>query len=193
MKYNLLALLLFANIVSAQIPPAAPERTLVLTHIAVIDATGSPVKPDMSVIIRNDRIVMIGGTAKLSMPDDAEIVDGTEMHEAGVQFMAGTDSANTFTLPGFALHEELELLVEAGFTPMEAIQAATLNPAKYLGREKELGTIESGKLADLVLLDANPLVDIRNSQKIRAVVVNGRYLSRADLDSMLSRAEAAAK
>jgi len=112
---------------------------------------------------------------------------------AGVQFMAGTDSANTFTLPGFALHEELELLVEAGFTPMEAIQAATLNPAKYLGREKELGTIESGKLADLLLLDANPLVDIRNSQKIRAVVVNGRYLSRADLDSMLSRAEAAAK
>ena len=477
MKYNLLALLLFANIVSAQIPPAAPERTLVLTHIAVIDATGSPVKPDMSVIIRNHKIVMIGGTAKLSVPDDAEIVDGTDkflipglwdthvhtgaqetylplyiangitgvrdmggdldeatgelstryvqlrlwreqiergrllgprivmagflidgfkwpgnvvamnaiegreavtvlsamgvdfikvksflsrdayfavadeaqrrniglaghvpdavrvaeasdagqksiehltgvslgcssseqqwmdekakaftardrvayelaesraadtfdenvaaglfakfvkngtwqvptlvelrnnvrgnpvsasaektvgtdsrwrylpasvrekwnkdrdalgssagerlfaneilltkkMHEAGVQFMAGTDSANTFTLPGFALHEELELLVEAGFTPMEAIQAATLNPAKYLGREKELGTIESGKLADLVLLDANPLVDIRNSQKIRAVVVNGRYLSRADLDSMLSRAEAAAK
>jgi imidazolonepropionase-like amidohydrolase len=76
---------------------------------------------------------------------------------------------------------------------MEAIQAATLNPAKYLGREKELGTIESGKLADLVLLDANPLVDIRNSQKIRAVVVNGRYLRRADLDSMLSHAETAAK
>jgi imidazolonepropionase-like amidohydrolase len=147
----------------------------------------------MSVIIRNDRIVMIGGTAKLSMPDDAEIVDGTEMHEAGVQFMAGTDSANTFTLPGFALHEELELLVEAGFTPMEAMQAATLNPAKYLGREKEPGTIESGKLADLVLLDANPLVDIRNSQEIRTVVVNGRYLSRAALDSMLSRAEAVAK
>ena len=122
-----------------------------------------------------------------------EILLTKKMHEAGVQFMAGTDSANTFTLPGFALHEELELLVEAGFTPMEAIQAATLNPAKYLGREKELGTIESGKLADLVLLDANPLVDIRNSQKIRAVVVNGRYLSRADLDSMRSRAEAAAK
>jgi len=78
MKYNLLALLLFANIVSAQIPPAAPERTLVLTHIAVIDATGSPVKSDMSVIIRNHKIVMIGGTAKLSVPDDAEIVDGTD-------------------------------------------------------------------------------------------------------------------
>jgi imidazolonepropionase-like amidohydrolase len=122
-----------------------------------------------------------------------EILLTKKMHEAGVQFMAGTDSANTFTLPGFALHEELQLLVEAGFTPMEAIQAATLNPARYLGREKELGTIESGKLADLVLLDANPLVDIKNSQRIRAVVVNGHYLSRADLDSMLSRAEVAAK
>jgi urease alpha subunit len=78
MKYNLLALLLFANIVSAQTPPAARERTLVLTHIAVIDATGSQVKAGMSVIIRNHKIVMIGGTAKLSMPDDAEIVDGTD-------------------------------------------------------------------------------------------------------------------
>src|ERR1700757_2935078 len=77
MKYNLLALLLFGNIASAQTPPAAPERTLVLTHVAVIDATGSPIKPDMSVVIRNHKIVMIGVTAKLSMPDDAEIVDGT--------------------------------------------------------------------------------------------------------------------
>jgi imidazolonepropionase-like amidohydrolase len=81
--------------------------------------------------------------------------------------------------------------VAAGFTPMEALQTATLNPAKFLGME-DLGTIEKGKLADLVLLDANPLDDIRNTQKIAAVFVNGRYLSRAELDKMLAGVEAAA-
>src|ERR1700688_2574153 len=80
-----------------------------------------------------------------------------------------------------------------GFTPMEALQTATLNPARFLGMEDKLGTIEKGKLADLVLLDANPLDDIRNTQKIAAVIVNGRYLSRGDLDKLLVGVEAAAK
>jgi imidazolonepropionase-like amidohydrolase len=68
-----------------------------------------------------------------------------------------------------------------------------LNPARYLGREKDLGTIETGKLADLVLLDANPLDDISNTQKIRAVIMNGRYLNRETLDAMLAGVQAAAK
>ncbi len=76
---------------------------------------------------------------------------------------------------------------------MEALQTATLNPARYLGKEKDLGTIETGKLADLVLLDANPLDDISNTRKIRAVVVDGRYLNRETLDAMLASAQAAAK
>jgi imidazolonepropionase-like amidohydrolase len=76
---------------------------------------------------------------------------------------------------------------------MEALQTATLNPAKFLGMDDRLGTIEKGKLADLVLLDANPLDDIRNTQKIAAVVVNGRYLSRADLDEMLAGVEATSR
>jgi imidazolonepropionase-like amidohydrolase len=76
---------------------------------------------------------------------------------------------------------------------MEALQTATLNPAKFLGMEDRLGTIEKGKLADLVLLDANPLDDIRNTQKIAAVIVNGRYLSRHDLDQMLAGVEKAAR
>jgi imidazolonepropionase-like amidohydrolase len=76
---------------------------------------------------------------------------------------------------------------------MEALQTATLNPAKFLGMDDRLGTIEKGKLADLVLLDANPLDDIRNTQKIAAVIANGRYFSRADLDKMLAGAEAAAR
>jgi imidazolonepropionase-like amidohydrolase len=116
-----------------------------------------------------------------------------EMHKSGVLFLAGTDAPNPSILPGFALHDELKLLVSAGFSPMEAIQAATLNPARYLGREKELGTIETGKLADLVLLDANPLDDISNTQKIRAVIVDGRYLNRETLDTMLAGVQAAAK
>jgi imidazolonepropionase-like amidohydrolase len=115
------------------------------------------------------------------------------MHRSGVLLMAGTDSPNPSILPGFSLHEELKLLVSAGFTPMEALQAATLNPARYLGKEKDLGTVETGKLADLVLLDANPLDDISNTQKIRAVIVNGRYLDRDKLDAMLTAVQAAAQ
>jgi imidazolonepropionase-like amidohydrolase len=95
--------------------------------------------------------------------------------------------------PGFSLHEELEWFVKAGLTPIEALQTATLNPARYLGKEKELGTVERGKLADLVLLDANPLEDIRNTQRIAAVMANGRYMDKTELQKMLSELEAAAK
>ena len=116
------------------------------------------------------------------------------MRRAGVKIMVETDANGGFPslIPGISLHEELRLFVEAGFTPMEALQAVTLNPARFLGKEKELGTIERGKLADLVLLDANPLEDIRNTQKINAVVLNGRLLDRKALDKLLAQAEAAA-
>jgi imidazolonepropionase-like amidohydrolase len=80
----------------------------------------------------------------------------------------------------------LQRFVAAGFTPMEALQTATLNPAKFLGMDDRLGTIKKDRIADLVLLNANPLDDISNTQKIAAVIVNGRYLSRADLDKMLA-------
>jgi hypothetical protein len=112
-----------------------------------------------------------------------------EMHRAGVQFLAGTD-ANGWNpvYPGFGLHQELALLVESGLTPMEALQSATRNPAMYFGRLDAMGTIEKGKSADLVLLDADPLADIHNTQKIAAVVMRGRYYSRADLDKLLAGA-----
>jgi imidazolonepropionase-like amidohydrolase len=116
------------------------------------------------------------------------------MHRAGVPLMAGTDTAaGVYVIPGFSLHQELELFVKAGLTPMEALQTATLNPAKFLGRTQDFGTVETGKLADLVLLDASPLDDIRNTQKISGVVLGGRYFSRADLDSILKTVEAAAR
>lgn len=114
------------------------------------------------------------------------------MHRAGVKFMAGTDVGNPYIYPGFSLHEELALFIEAGFTPMEALQTATRNPAKFLGMLDSLGTIEKRKFADLVLLEANPLENISNTQRINAVVVNGRYLSKATLRGLLDEAEAAA-
>jgi imidazolonepropionase-like amidohydrolase len=115
------------------------------------------------------------------------------MHRAGVPFLAGTDTpSGVYIFPGFSLHEELQRFVAAGFTPLAALQTATLNPAKFLGKETELGTVEKGKLADLVLLDRNPLDNIANTQKIAAVIVNGRYLSRAELDKMLAGVVAAA-
>lgn len=114
------------------------------------------------------------------------------MHTAGVPFMAGTDLSGAFVFPGFSLHHELELLVQAGFTPMEALQTATRNPAVFLGELNSQGTIEKGKLANLVLLDSNPLVDIRNTGTINAVLLNGRFFSREDLNNLLRGAAAAA-
>lgn len=115
------------------------------------------------------------------------------MQRAGVGILAGTDMGNPYVFPGFSLHDELELMVEAGLTPMQALQTATLNPARYLGKEEQLGTIGVGKLADLVLLDANPLVDIRNTKQINAVVVAGKLLDRAQRQAMLAQVEAVVK
>jgi imidazolonepropionase-like amidohydrolase len=111
------------------------------------------------------------------------------MRRAGVLLLAGTDTGNPFCFPGFSLHDELALLVNAGLTPTESLRAATLNPAQFLGLDQTLGTIERGKLADLVLLDANPLEDIRNTQRIDAVIMNGRFHDRKALDKMLAQAQ----
>jgi imidazolonepropionase-like amidohydrolase len=115
-----------------------------------------------------------------------------QMNRSGVTLVAGSDIAGP-RIPGFSLHDELVLLVEAGLTPMQALQAATFTPAKVLSKAKDLGSIETGKLADLVLLDGNPLDDIRNTQRIRAVIVNGKLLDRATLDRLLAEAESAAQ
>jgi imidazolonepropionase-like amidohydrolase len=127
-------------------------------------------------------------TRRRFVEKELEVVNA--MHRAGIPFLAGTDTPpGVYIFPGFSLHEELQRFVAAGFTPLEALQTATLNPAKFLGKENDLGTIETGKLADMVLLDANPLDDIRNTQKIAGVIANGRYFSQADLDRMLAEVE----
>jgi hypothetical protein len=105
--------------------------------------------------------------------------------DQGVLVLAGTDVNNPFCVPGFGLQQELINLRNAGLSNLQVLQTATINPAKFLYKEKELGTVTGGKFADLLVLDDNPLEDIRNTQKINAVVVNGFYLSHEDLKRML--------
>ena len=114
------------------------------------------------------------------------------MHRAGVKMLAATDALVWYVFPGFSLHDELELFVKAGLNPMEALQTATRNPAIYLGLIDMVGTVEMGKKADLVLLEANPLENISNTKRISAVIVGGRLIPRVSLDKMLMDAEAAA-
>jgi len=114
-----------------------------------------------------------------------------KMHAAGIQFIAGTDApAGVDLLPGISLHLELQRFVAAGFTPLEALQTATVNPAKFLGKTAEFGTVEQGKMADLVLLKANPLVDIANTRTVVGVVADGRYLSQEDLEALRAKLRA---
>jgi hypothetical protein len=116
-----------------------------------------------------------------------------ELRDAGVRLLAGTDMPLAFMYPGFSLHDELELLVRSGLTPLEALRAATYNPAEYLGALDSLGTVGQGKLADLVLLDADPLLDIRNTRRISTVIANGRLFDRAARAGLLSHVETALK
>jgi imidazolonepropionase-like amidohydrolase len=113
------------------------------------------------------------------------------LHQVGTPMLAGTDASPRSNvkeqLLESALHKELALLVEAGFTPLEALQAATWNVAKFFNATDSLGTIAPGKVADCVLLDANPLADIRNTRTIRAIVANGRYFDHAALDTLIQR------
>jgi imidazolonepropionase-like amidohydrolase len=99
------------------------------------------------------------------------------LHRAGIPIIAGTDQ----TVPGHSLHREIELYAEAGFTPMEAIQAATVVPARVMGLDKEVGTIEAGKRADLIIVNGNPLEDIHNSRRVEYVITDGVMFNAAEL------------
>jgi imidazolonepropionase-like amidohydrolase len=115
-----------------------------------------------------------------------------ELHHAGIPLLVGSDSLDAFVIPGESLHRELGELVRAGLTPAEALSAATSGAATFLGREHDLGTVETGKIADLVLLDGSPLESIANTQRVNAVVRAGVYLDRGELDKLLTQAKAAA-
>ena len=106
---------------------------------------------------------------------DLEIVGA--LHRAGIPIVAGTDQS----VPGYSLHREIELYNQAGFTPMEAIQAATIASARAMGVEKDSGTIEKGKRGDLILINGNPLEDIHNTRNVEYVITNGTMYHTAEL------------
>jgi hypothetical protein len=108
------------------------------------------------------------------------------MQRNRVDLLTGTDTGDPYVIPGAALHDELALLVDAGLSPAEALRAATSNAARYFNLQLTHGTVERGKIADLVILDSNPLVDIRNTRRIHAVMVRGKLLDRKRLNKMLA-------
>lgn len=112
-----------------------------------------------------------------------------QAHAAGVRIVAGTDAGDTYVFPGFAIHDELAELVRAGLAPMDALRSATIDAALFSGKAPDYGSIEAGKVADMILLDANPLTDIRNTEKIAGLFFNGQYLDRGALDELLAFAE----
>ncbi len=112
-----------------------------------------------------------------------------QAHAAGVRMVAGTDAGDTYVFPGFAIHDELAELVRAGLTPTDTLRSATIDAARFTGTARDYGSIETGKVADMILLDANPLTDIRNTGKIAGLFFNGQYLDRAALDELLAFAE----
>jgi imidazolonepropionase-like amidohydrolase len=117
----------------------------------------------------------------------------TKLHAANVPFLAGTDSpAGIDLIPGASLHHELQRFVDAGFTPLQALQTATLNPALFFNKRSDFGTVEPGRIADLVLLQANPLKDIANTRTITGVITDGRYLSEQDLAELRTKLKAIA-
>jgi len=107
------------------------------------------------------------------------------LHTAGVPFLLGSDAPQWWNVPGFSIHRELQVMVAAGLTPYEALRSGTANVATYFKTTATAGTVAKGKRADLVLLDANPLDDISNSSKIAGVMLNGRWLSKSDIDARL--------
>lgn len=144
-----------------------------------------------------------GATPALSRPpssaaDSSDFMLLRLQQEAGMPVLAGTDVLGIWPpqgrqVSGFALHAELAMDVAEGLSPLTVLQSATLNPAKFLRATDSLGTVAPGKLADLVLLDADPLADITNTTLIRAVVANGRYFDRGALDGLLGEFQAQAK
>lgn len=112
-----------------------------------------------------------------------------QAHAAGVKILAGTDAGDSYVFPGFGMHDELVEFVGAGLTPAQALRSATLDPAVFAGMDDDFGSVEAGKAADLLLLDANPLEDVRHTRRIAGLFFAGRYLDRAALDELLAFAE----
>ena len=116
-----------------------------------------------------------------------------KMNEKGVKFIAGTDFPNPYVFPGFSLHDELSLMVKGGMPTLDVLRSATINPAIFMNKKADLGSIEVGKLASLVLLNKNPLENIENTKSIDTVIVRGKVYNRKALDLMLEQSKSIAK
>jgi imidazolonepropionase-like amidohydrolase len=150
---------------------------------------GSPADPNFRYVAASRRKVPV---PSMNLPLK-EVFGGLcdavrQMHTAGVTLMAGTDVSVYPRIPGFMLHDELETLIECGLTPADALRAATIVPAAFLARQNDFGSVQAGKMADILLLNENPLDDIRNARKLWAVVIGGKILRRLDIDRFLSEA-----
>jgi len=177
-----------------------PTLPLLIDLAFLTPATNRPNDPNLKYVPQNLRKIWKQGRAE-SLANKtagdfelrAKLVEASlkavgDMHKVGIPMMAGTDSTAPNLVPGFSLHESIADLVQAGFPPMEALQTATSKPAEFLGRSQEQGTIAPGQRADLVLLDANPLENIHNTEKIHAVILKGKLLDRTALDTLLVKA-----
>ena len=116
-----------------------------------------------------------------------------KMNKNGVKFLAGTDFPNPYVFPGFSLHDELSLMVKGGMPALDALRSATINPAVFMNKKADFGTIEAGKIASLVLLNQNPLENIENTKTIETVIIRGKVYNRKALDSMLEKAKSYGK
>jgi imidazolonepropionase-like amidohydrolase len=167
-----------------------------MSEIATIGTPASAVSADRLVYASKSLRAMWAGNQSISTPGAAQFLKANaevaavvtkDMANAGVGILAGCDSM----IAGFCVHDELAAMVHGGMTPLAALQTATLNPARYFGLQRTAGSVASGHSADLVLLDASPLADITNVGRIRAVVVAGRFLDRAELDKLLAQVKIA--
>jgi imidazolonepropionase-like amidohydrolase len=172
---------------------------LALAELAVIGTPASTISRDQLAYANRAFLAMHAGNQSffVTRPEVVDILKNLaqvgkvvtrDMAAAGVGILAGCDAM----IAGFCVHDELAEMVKAGMTPAAALQTATVNPAKFLHLDETLGTVTVGKRADLVLLDANPLVDITNIRHVNAVVLGGKLLQRSDLDKLLAQARAAA-
>jgi imidazolonepropionase-like amidohydrolase len=173
--------------------------TLVASELMTIGTPSSSIGSDqLAYADKRLRALWVGNQSLVQNPEALRILAARrqasnamtgDMAKAGVPILAGCD----LLIAGFCLHDELAAFVgDAGMTPLTALRTATLNPARYLGLESSHGTVSQGKVADLVLLDDNPLTDIANVRRIRAVVVRGRLLDRPELDKVLAAVKIAA-
>ena len=155
---------------SPEVELARPEARYVSPELVAIWQRNA-LSPDVAKRVRDGQPMRLAMTGALAAAD--------------APILMGTDVGNPYIIPGFSAHEELERLVASGMTPYEALSAATREPAVFLGQPRQFGTIDVGLRADLLLLEANPLEDIRATRLRKGVMIGGRWLPRAELDAML--------